>query len=356
MNITLFISSLTGGGAERQMAEMANLFARYGHNVSLVTYSDLDDDYEVSNSVMRFRLGEGKGTVLKWFAILKYFLKNNDDGVISFLPGCTRFVILSSLLRRRKQYRIIAGERAVILTPSRVQMQMINHLYKYADYIVANSYTQARQIVEFNNDLSRKTLTIINYADLRKYSVVQVKPSSVLRILITSHYRPEKNCLNFLRMLNILVHKTDIPFRVEWYGRIYPEVYETAHKYILDNSLMHIIQLNDRVDDVQKLLNKADVVCLPSLTEGFSNSISEAICMGLPVLASDVSDNSLMVHDGVNGFLFDPNDIDDMCAAFIKFLNLSYKERVSMGRNSREIAEKIFDEEKFVNQYISLMR
>ena len=65
MNITLFISSLTGGGAERQMAEMANLFARYGHNVSLVTYSDLDDDYEVSNSVMRFRLGEGKGTVLK---------------------------------------------------------------------------------------------------------------------------------------------------------------------------------------------------------------------------------------------------------------------------------------------------
>ena len=355
MNITLFISSLKGGGAERQIAEMANLFSNHGHSVSLVTYSDLEDDYKVCSCVRRVRLGENKGKIYKWLAILRYFLTTGDDGIISFFPGCTRFVVLSTLLRYRRPFKIIAGERAAILKPSKLQLQMIKSLYRYVDYIVANSYTQAQQIIHLNPKLVSKTLTISNYANIGKYTQVILKKNDVLRIAITAHYRPEKNCMGLLQAINMLRNKTKVHFKFEWYGRIYPDVYHSCKQYIEDNSLHEYIELMDRVSDVPGLLKDVDVLCLPSKNEGFSNSITEAICMGLPVLASDISDNSLMVHDGINGFLFDPYDIDNMCVAFIRFFELSFDERVAMGKESRRIAEELFNEEKFVNSYINLL-
>ena len=83
--------------------------------------------------------------------------------------------------------------------------------------------------------------------------------------------------------------------------------------------------------------------------------MSEAICSGLPILASDVSDNSVMTHDGVNGFLFDPYNVESMANAIIRYLSLSIEEQNKMAIKSREIAITLFDKEEFVNKYISLI-
>ena len=44
--VVLFIDKLHDGGAQRQMAIMANLFDEYGYDVSLVTCNGGKDDYE----------------------------------------------------------------------------------------------------------------------------------------------------------------------------------------------------------------------------------------------------------------------------------------------------------------------
>ena len=95
--------------------------------------------------------------------------------------------------------------------------------------------------------------------------------------------------------------------------------------------------------------------CEPSLFEGFSNSISEAICCGMPVLASDVSDNGLMIKNGVNGFLFDPHNIHTIVESIVSFINLSEEEIYQMGIESRRIAEGLFDKGVFANGYIELI-
>lgn len=98
-----------------------------------------------------------------------------------------------------------------------------------------------------------------------------------------------------------------------------------------------------------------DAICLPSFFEGFSNTISEAICCGHPVICSDVSDNSLMVKEGENGLLFDPKNIESMSQAIISFYNLPYEKVIEMSANSRRIAEALFDKEKFVNSYVRII-
>jgi glycosyltransferase involved in cell wall biosynthesis len=60
-----------------------------------------------------------------------------------------------------------------------------------------------------------------------------------------------------------------------------------------------------RRDDVARLLASSDVAVLPSLKEGFSNTILEAMACGTPMVASNVGGNAEVIDQGVNGFLCD---------------------------------------------------
>ena len=102
-------------------------------------------------------------------------------------------------------------------------------------------------------------------------------------------------------------------------------------------------------------MTKYDAIMLLSLSEGFSNVLSEAICCGLPVVASDVSDNYIMVKDSQNGYLVDPLNIGQMATTIMKFLSLPNEERIEMGYRSRDIAEKLFSKDDFRSKYVQLI-
>ena len=76
-------------------------------------------------------------------------------------------------------------------------------------------------------------------------------------------------------------------------------------------SLAASLGLADRVtflgsrDDIPRLLSAADIFILPSLKEGFSNAILEAMACGLPVVASDVGGAREIIERGVNGYVID---------------------------------------------------
>jgi sugar transferase (PEP-CTERM/EpsH1 system associated) len=59
---------------------------------------------------------------------------------------------------------------------------------------------------------------------------------------------------------------------------------------------------------VPELLNAMDVFVLPSLNEGMSNTLLEAMACGLPALATNVGGNPEIVEDNINGCLFMPGD------------------------------------------------
>lgn len=66
------------------------------------------------------------------------------------------------------------------------------------------------------------------------------------------------------------------------------------------------------VDDVAELLTAMDVFVLPSLMEGMSNTLLEALASGVPVIATRVGGNPEVVDDGMCGYLFNPGDVDDL--------------------------------------------
>jgi glycosyltransferase involved in cell wall biosynthesis len=76
---------------------------------------------------------------------------------------------------------------------------------------------------------------------------------------------------------------------------------------------------------------------------------------GRPVLASHVGDNAVLVKDGENGFLFDPESPEEIAESIQRFACLSMEEKERMGRRNRERAEQMFSPSVFVDRYIAII-
>jgi sugar transferase (PEP-CTERM/EpsH1 system associated) len=73
-------------------------------------------------------------------------------------------------------------------------------------------------------------------------------------------------------------------------------------------------------DQIAEVLRALEVFVLPSLNEGISNTILEAMASGLPVIASAVGGNVELVEDGVNGRLFAPGDVAALAAILDEYV------------------------------------
>jgi sugar transferase (PEP-CTERM/EpsH1 system associated) len=106
-------------------------------------------------------------------------------------------------------------------------------------------------------------------------------------------------------------------------------------------------------DDVPALLQGMDVFVLPSLAEGISNTILEAMACGLPVLATDTGGNPELVEPGHNGELFPVGDPAALAGRLRRLVEDPARMR-RLGTEARDRVLQRFDWEVTVAQYLAL--
>lgn len=106
-------------------------------------------------------------------------------------------------------------------------------------------------------------------------------------------------------------------------------------------------------DDIASLMRQFDVFVLPSLGEGISNTILEAMACGLPVVATSVGGNSELVEDGLTGTLVPPADPEAMAQALLAYFEDNAMAR-SHGEAGREKIEAQFSMEAMVRGYMGV--
>jgi glycosyltransferase involved in cell wall biosynthesis len=74
--------------------------------------------------------------------------------------------------------------------------------------------------------------------------------------------------------------------------------------------------------DIAQLLRAMDLFVLPSLVEGSSNAILEAMATGLPVVATNVGAHTELVHPGFTGILVPPTSPDLLAAAIADYCRI----------------------------------
>ena len=91
---------------------------------------------------------------------------------------------------------------------------------------------------------------------------------------------------------------------------------------LLQAGAAHLAWLPGARDDVAQLLRAMDLFALPSLAEGSSNTILEAMATGLPIVATQVGGNGELVQSGWNGTLVPPGSPDMLADAMLDYYSM----------------------------------
>jgi sugar transferase (PEP-CTERM/EpsH1 system associated) len=102
--------------------------------------------------------------------------------------------------------------------------------------------------------------------------------------------------------------------------------------------------------DVPELMRAMDVFVLPSINEGISNTILEAMATGRPVVAGRAGGNPELVVDGVTGALYDPDDSIGLATALEQYVQQADLRR-SHGEAARRRVLEQFSLDAMVDRY-----
>lgn len=112
-----------------------------------------------------------------------------------------------------------------------------------------------------------------------------------------------------------------------------------------------VINYLGTVNRPELVIKEADCIVLPSYREGISKVLMEGAAMEKPIIATNVTGCKEIVENSVTGYLVKITDSEDLAQGMKKFINLSAKERKTMGVAGREKILKEFDEKIIINIY-----
>lgn len=114
------------------------------------------------------------------------------------------------------------------------------------------------------------------------------------------------------------------------------------------------VEFLGQISDVKSYLNDLSVFVLPSYREGIPRSTQEAMSIGRAIITTDVPGCRETIVHGINGLMVPPWDVEALASAMTSVINNS-DQIVSMGIESRRIAEAKFDDKAATEKLINIL-
>ncbi len=128
---------------------------------------------------------------------------------------------------------------------------------------------------------------------------------------------------------------------------------EPVREVLRSGGVLDLAWLAGERNDIADLMRAFDVFALPSLAEGISNTILEAMASGLPVVATDVGGNAELVDNGNTGRLVPADRPEAMADALLFYFQDRLRARVHGDRGRARVIEQ-FSLERMVTEYATL--
>lgn len=358
--IICFTDSLGSGGAQRQLVGLSCLLKEHGYNVSVLLYYDnpfyknILDENGIESVVVC-----NSNNYLKRLWRIYLYLKQFKDCTIIAYQGTPSIIscILKPFIHCRK---LIVSERNT--TQRITRRDKIKYwLWRFADVIVPNSYTETKFIKEHVPQVKNKLVTITNFVDTNKFAPLtreSKQTPNLFNIVTVARVAPQKNVLNYIKAIKLATDNiTNIKFEVNWYGvTCQDDYYHRCNDLIKQFNLQDTFHFHEATNDIANIYCNGDVFCLPSIYEGFPNVICEAMSCGMPVLCGNVCDNGNIVVDGNEGLLFNPNNVSEIADAIMRYCLLPEFVRDQMRAKCRHKALLDFSADSFINKYIKILK
>ena len=162
--------------------------------------------------------------------------------------------------------------------------------------------------------------------------VADLTPRSENRILFVGRLTTEKHTADILRALALLDPALDAHFDVVGGGDQRRNLEQLTHQLGIDGRVTFHGHATD--DELRALYTRASVFAIASTAELQSIATMEAMASGLPIVAANAVALPHLVHDGENGYLFEPGDVDALAARLTDVLTAAPEERLRMQQAS----------------------
>lgn len=297
--------------------------------------------------------------------IRDYCNKNREVDVVVF-DHVTAFIFFT-MMNKNKNVKIVLfqhnsgdisemGEKRFPSMKNSAHIKIIENIFfnrvDSLDRIVFISKF-AKNIFDIANPkLKCKTETIINGIPDIDYHIDDNKNSDgILKLISVGTVSNRKGQDIILKALSNLDKKLLSNFRliIVGVGPEYNEFKQLATELNIEDNVQFVGEKEQ--NEVFKLLNKSSVFILMSHSEGLPLSILEALRVGLPIITSNAGGCPETVSNK-NGFVIKPDALE--LTHILKKLNIV--ELNIMSKKSRELFEKDYKFESFLNQYIKLMK
>ena len=351
--VICLIECLESGGAQRQLIGLASMLKEKGYDVTVATYYNnefykpLLDTCDVGYHLICD--GGNKLSMLR--AFWKYLHSASPDYVISFSETSS---MIACAMRPFLNTQLVVSERNNIINYTFSDRLRI-HLYRFADKIVSNSYSQGKFIEKHASFLAKKSSVIVNFVDTDTFSPIPdaCQHDDTTRLICVARVTPQKNMERLIEALK-MIRDDGWRLKFDWYGNTTDPYAAHCASLIQQHSLGDMLRIHQPANNIHYIYPRYDALCLPSIHEGTPNVVAEAMSCELPILCGDVCDNRLIVGDSGN-LLFDPYSPDDIKNQLEAFCRLSQESRQQIGKANRKRALDMFSKEKFIDRYLQLL-
>jgi glycosyltransferase involved in cell wall biosynthesis len=256
------------------------------------------------------------------------------------------YTVIASIALKKK---IIVSERndPHIFDNQKIKSFLRNYLYQKADFLVCQT-NDAKQY--FDQKIKVKTVVIMN--PIKDELPEWKKDNFEKRIITFCRIEKQKNIPMLINAFaEVLEQHPDYKLHIYGMGSLKSEIDRLIKEKHIENSVyIKPFDLN-----IHKMAAKCNMFVLSSDYEGLSNSMLEAMAMGMPVICTDcpIGGARMVIENEKNGILVPVGDSHKMANAIMKIISepgLACK----LGENAAKIKE-ILSKEKIIDQWLDII-
>lgn len=269
-------------------------------------------------------------------------------------------LFISKVFRKKVLFQIHGGrldkfkEEGFFLT-----RWLLPLIFKMADTVAVLSDLQKRPFQ--SGDVHRRVRVFPNMIDVGQFQadLNEVKPypfpeNRVIITFVAARFYKEKGIFELIQAARIV---SAVNHRV-----LFILVGDGDQKQVLqriceNEGIGEYVRFTGFLDgiSIKRILKASDIFVLPSHAEGFPFVILEAMCAGLPIVATGVGAIPEMIEDGKNGYVIDVGDAVTLAEKLL-FIAKNKGLRESMSRENLEKVEKTYDSRIVVSQFDAAYR
>ncbi len=351
-------------GAERQAHLQAVELARRGHQVQVITRAvDGCSEREKIGGVSILRVIRprefgplfGVTFVTTLRAALRRLAESFD--LVHCHQGLWEAVAAGSVLHKIGRPSVVqpaaGGEFGELHILKRTRgRNILRRLILKNSHFVAISTQIEQELIDFGVDRSRLS-RLASGVDTETFSpgvsAVEAHLPPRPRAIFLGRLHAQKNLRTLISAWPAVRKRVPASLILAGDGPDRKELSELAQRLNIADSVTFVGAVSNPVD----YLRAADVFVLPSVAEGMSNSLLEAMSVGLPVVVSNIGGNADLITDGQNGRLVEQSNVAAWSEAISQSIESAAKSS-EQGRAARELVMNQFSIRVIVDRYIDL--